>query len=209
MSCGLRSKSSLKGPNEVEFRIDGVTARVLYGYLGKHFKVNRRQLVTKGSDGAVDTYSSSSDPPRSDLREAPSDISSVLWNADNLNERIGLIADSLTETMRVVSLNVTSRSGQALQYRSWIQISWLWIILPSVLALASLVLLILVIIQTRVTGADVWKTASLPLLFHGLEGWAQKEYHFEDRQGLERKGKRMRGGLDEDWSQRVFVRYRH
>ena len=59
-------------------------------------------------------------------------------------------------------------SGQLGVTETYVRVMWLWIILPGVLVVAGALFLIMVIVETKKRGVDIWKDSELALLFHGL-----------------------------------------
>ena len=96
------------------------------------------------------------------------DISYALWKANNITNTMSAIADSMTNHVRN-GQNSTSVYGQAYQPETFILVYWPWLILPVVLILLALVLLSISIALNRQRHALLWKSSSLPFLFHGLD----------------------------------------
>ena len=113
----------------------------------------------------------------------------AMYNSNNLTMTIENIADSMTNAMRTTQSNLTSADGTALVIQTYIHIEWRWLALPILIALLSLILLIVVVIRTHNSGVEgqatyhslakyiltmmltVWKSSSLPLLLHDVQGW--------------------------------------
>ena len=95
------------------------------------------------------------------------DISYALWKANNMPKTMSAIADSMTNYIRN-GQNSTSVYGQAYQPQTFILVHWPWLILPVVLVFFALVLLSISIALNRQRQALLWKSSSLPLLFHGM-----------------------------------------
>ena len=96
------------------------------------------------------------------------DISYALWKANNIPKTMSAIADSMTNHIRN-GQNSTSVYGQAYQPETFILVHWPWLILPVVLISLALVLLSISIALNRQRHALLWKSSSLPFLFHGLD----------------------------------------
>lgn len=63
----------------------------------------------------------------------------------------------------------------------------------------TLVVLVVMIVQTQKRGVVPWKSSALALLFHGLEGWKGGPGSRAENMGdLERVARRMRGRLAGD-----------
>ena len=59
-------------------------------------------------------------------------------------------------------------SGQLGVTETYVRVLWPWIILPGVLVVAGALFLVMVIVETKKRGVDIWKDSELALLFHGL-----------------------------------------
>jgi hypothetical protein len=78
------------------------------------------------------------------------------------------LADRLTYHVRTDSTVCPGTiKGKALETLAFIHVRWLWLILPTVVVIATFVLLIAVIIQTR--KEYLWKSSPLALVFLGMQ----------------------------------------
>jgi hypothetical protein len=76
------------------------------------------------------------------------------------------VASSVSRYMRTLSDNVTV--GYAHSSETYIKVQWWWITFPALLVLGGIVLLVLAISKTKHSSVKIWKSSSLPLLFHAL-----------------------------------------
>ncbi|KAL9061347.1 MAG: hypothetical protein Q9162_000221 [Coniocarpon cinnabarinum] len=112
---------------------------------------------------------------------------------------------SRTEVVRT-SGNKTLLPGRAYQTTTFIHVQWGWLALPITLMVLTILLLIIVIIQTHKKRAVVWKSSSLALLFHKLDGWDIPEGSITDRHKVQDVASRMHGQLRDDVGDLAFVR---
>jgi hypothetical protein len=98
---------------------------------------------------------------------------SVLYNG-NVTKIAESIALSMSDYIRN-GPNSTEAHGIAHHDETFIHVQWAWLILPISLVLASIVLLVGSIILNRQHKTVLWKSSSLALLFHSLEGWDKDE----------------------------------
>ena len=193
--------STLQGRN---FTIDFAASLGLSVYISNLFGTSFMSQLLDNVTATTLHYDTGS-AYRTSMRSSPN-IANVMAEAKPLGPWVQSIAQSLTETMRMSSLNGSAVTGTAMISQTYINISWPWLALPVILCIASLALLVIVILRTHRLGLDVWKTASLPLLFHRLEGWPEPSNYFDDSRGLMARTKEMKGTLAWDYRQRAFVR---
>ncbi|KAI1658412.1 hypothetical protein F4813DRAFT_395758 [Daldinia decipiens] len=94
-----------------------------------------------------------------------------LSEADDLSRTVRSIAEGMTEIMRN-SRNSTPIAGEALRTQIYIEVQWGWIALPLTLIVLSLFLLVVMIVRTHRSDLPVWKSSSIALLSHEVNGWA-------------------------------------
>jgi hypothetical protein len=121
----------------------------------------------------------------------------------NASEYIGNIARAMTiaarRTGNIEDTQHDQVSGKAWDNRTLIEVKWVWISLPLVLLLTSLVFLVATIIRSSKEESmlGVWKTSALAVLFNGLGPDVQDQPGAHDRLGQARsKAKRLNVTLD-------------
>jgi hypothetical protein len=86
------------------------------------------------------------------------------------------VAETLSAHVRSHNLdnpNATTLSGTVQFKETYVKVRWAWLILPLVeTLLASLLLIGSIVIST---GHPLWKNSVTASLFHGLEGWSDRE----------------------------------
>lgn len=115
----------------------------------------------------------------------------ALSQVDDLEALMRDIANSRTEVMRT-SPNSTQFAGAAFTSVTYIQIIWERLALPICAIVLSSLMLIVIIFRNRARGVPAWKSSSLALLFHGLEGWGDDELKARDVEHLDEKSARMK-----------------
>lgn len=106
-------------------------------------------------------------PGSSAVPKATSNFIGAFNASSNISMTMNNIATAMTNYFRDSS-NITV-TGQVGQTESYVHVNWLWIILPAFLVLAGTIFLLLAMFESKRSGACVWKTSELALLFHGLE----------------------------------------
>ena len=79
------------------------------------------------------------------------------------------VATSLNQALLADPTTSKTITGNALSVVSILHVRWEWVSLPAVLLASSLAFLLLTIVISRRQRSFIWKTSSLPLLFHGVE----------------------------------------
>ncbi|KAL9109886.1 MAG: hypothetical protein Q9187_008116 [Circinaria calcarea] len=87
----------------------------------------------------------------------------------NYDALMSSIALSMTNNIRKQSNNTVKVPGDAWRTEAFIHVAWAWLTLPIVLVIFTLVFLVTTIWQSSDRGSRLWKTSTLPLLYHGLE----------------------------------------
>lgn len=148
---------------------------------------------------------------RSGLTSAKSgftpDIGLALYEGNDINTTLHIVANTLTESMRTVNLNNTQLNGTSFSNRTHVMIQWEWLLLPFILGLSSLLLLVAVIFRTRAHNLDAWKSSNLPLLFLGLDGWEKHERGHDSVKELKGLAGSMRGRVQWDRGNRAIIRH--
>lgn len=97
------------------------------------------------------------------------DISFKIISAFNASSNISVtmenIAITLTNFVRDSS-NLTV-VGQVGHPQVFVNVIWIWLVLPTFIVMASIVFLTLAMYETKRQGACVWRTSEIALLFHG------------------------------------------
>ncbi|KAF3061486.1 hypothetical protein GL218_03677 [Daldinia childiae] len=93
-----------------------------------------------------------------------------LSEADDLAQTVRSIAEGMTEIMRN-SRNSTPIAGEALRTQVYIEVQWGWVALPITLIVLSLFLLVVMVVRTHRSDLPVWKSSSIALLSHEVNGW--------------------------------------
>ena len=98
-----------------------------------------------------------------------SDAVQAIWNASaDLDSWIKNVADSMSNAVRTTT-PATSDIYNGTGYQLGIRVRWLWIILPAVLVVSSLMILIAAIIKTERNPVYAWKGSPLVLLFMDVD----------------------------------------
>ena len=132
-------------------------------------------------------------------------MAQFLADSPDINQTMRNIAESMSEVVRT-GANGTTAPGRTYSNTTFIQVRWAWLAVPVSLMVMSIILLMIVIMQTHVKDAAVWKSSSLALLFHQLDGWDVPAGSVTDRHTLERMARKMKGQLRDDIGHPAFVR---
>lgn len=118
-------------------------------------------------------------------------------NNGDVTETMAVVTTSLTNLLRQ-SPNSTGIIGSALYPITFVSVNWFWLLYPGALSvLAALFLITCIIISSR-HGQVCWKSSSLALLFHGLDGWGPEELDKPDEESMERQALKMWAQLQRD-----------
>ena len=180
----------------------GVTGRVKYqinvadfGNIGNYLK---EMFSTGWTDNGIITT------PQSNTQRTAPDVGRELANTANLDTTVIAIAESMTEAMRT-GPNSTAYFGQTYVEKTVVKIRWAYLAYPIVLTLLSMVLLLIVILQTRQLNIIAWKSSSLALLMHRLSGWQIAVGGVKSKRDLHRVMGTVRARLCDDGTHPEFI----
>lgn len=136
-----------------------------------------------------------------DLTIYSSDIAQALWYADDLDSLMGNLADRMTDTLRNLyshPVSDTKNLGKVYSTQTYVLVTWPWLILPVGLVLASCMVLFAAIVSSNRHQTMVWKSSSLAVLFHGLEGSEERSGLLVYRKQMEKTAEEMKVQLTEN-----------
>ena len=123
--------------------------------------------------------------------------------SNNIPALLTNMADSMTEVVRNSHLSVV-HTGLAFTSKTFIHVQWKWLALPIALTLSAPGLLLFVILKTRREDGIVWKSNSVAILFHRLDGWPMPSV--DGPKELNQATKGMKGRLVNDKEVLAFVK---
>jgi hypothetical protein len=167
------------------FRVNYCDYSDLTRYLGELFNAEHYSAGMYGPDSAA--WAGALTP----VKPITPNIGPALSAADDLPALLQEVADSMTEVFRT-SPNSTAYNGIGMKSVTYISVTWIWLLLPIAIVILTFVILVVVIIQTRLRGIPTWKSSSLALLFHELEGWDQSEREFSGPNDIPKQVTAMR-----------------
>ena len=110
-----------------------------------------------------------------DLTIYSSDIAQALWHTNDLKNLMNNLADRMTDALRNLysipaAESDASSLGDVYTTQTYVHVTWPWLILPVGLVLASCAVLLAAVIESSRYRAVVWKSSSLAVMFHGIDG---------------------------------------
>jgi hypothetical protein len=111
-----------------------------------------------------------------------------ILHAGDVMQIAGNVSTSFTNALRQ-SPNGTTNVGQAWIMETYIRVNWAYLSLPATLVLLSIVTLVWTIVANRRHKTQLWKSNSLAVLFHQLEGWEDNELKVTNKEELEKRAK--------------------
>ncbi|KAF3017882.1 hypothetical protein E8E14_012926 [Neopestalotiopsis sp. 37M] len=148
--------------------------------------------ATKDSRGDVRTTEDASASSDDGQQWSAATIGMALSQFEDTPALMQRMADSMTDEIRT-SCQSTPTSGVALQSEVLIIIKWTWLTLPISVTILTFFLLLAVIHVNNASGISPWKSSSLALLFHELDGWDDnKNMILDGPDKVEARAKEMR-----------------
>lgn len=141
-----------------------------------------------------------------DPRTGEISIAYALWKADNIPGTMSAIANSMTNYIRN-SVNSTRHYGEAYVPQTYISVHWPWLILPVSLVVLAAILLLASIVLSRGSRTPLWKSSTIPFLFHGLEHPQLQRHKLDELSEMERLVKGIHTQLENEASSHLrFVK---
>jgi hypothetical protein len=78
-------------------------------------------------------------------------------------------------TKLILDYGAVEVTGQAAEPVVYVEVRWVWLMLPAALSCLGTVLLLLTARTTRLQETPLWKSSVFPLLFHGLDKYWRRE----------------------------------
>jgi len=192
----IRNSSATGGTNQSKFSVNIADYANIQAYLQEMFSTGWDDI-----GGSTRALSNDGTP----VTPTAPDVGRELANAQDLNQTIGAIADSMTEYIRT-SPNSTSQVGKSYIEKTFIEVRWGWLAFPIAFIFLTLILLVAVIVETQRRGAVAWKSSALAMLFYKLDGWEIPERGIVNTQELDRIASQMRGRLLDGGDHPAFIK---
>lgn len=130
-----------------------------------------------------------------------------IYKSNNISTTLIHVATSMTEYLRT-GRNSTQTYGEAWGEEEYILIDMPWLLLPLILIFLTFILLFSSIALNHSRNSELWKSSSLPFLYHGLEGWNKEVLAGLDTlETIEDEAKSMQAILQRnDENEIMFVR---
>jgi len=123
-------------------------------------------------------------------------IGNLMLNNPTISDMGESLAKGLTNIVRNMSTTYTEQfPGVSHVQIQYIQVRWQWLIFPASIVFLGLFLLVFTIVQSHLSGTEIWKISALALLFHPLQGWRDEDLDKDSRSEMMRSAKSMRGQL--------------
>ncbi|ETS75941.1 hypothetical protein PFICI_12885 [Pestalotiopsis fici W106-1] len=183
---GLEPESIIPTLTNVKFNIDNCEFRNLIMFMRSLFMgtTNITEVLVGSKDASVH--------PEDRQQWSIATNGTALSQFDDMPVLMKEIADSITEEFRISSGTLPT-SGVALQSEVIIAINWTWLALPIAVTSLTFFLLLTVIHVNNMSGISPWKSSSLALLFHELDGWDDNQKLILDAPDkVEARAKEMR-----------------
>ena len=128
-------------------------------------------------------------------------VQTFYWDYYEYNDGIPQAMNELATAMTVAfrSFKTVPIYGKATSTQIYVHVQWVWIVLPLFVVGATAIFLVLAMINTSRSGAELWKGSALAMLFYGLDHATKVQFGTEG--AFDEKKRRMRSlmvYLDED-----------
>jgi hypothetical protein len=131
-------------------------------------------------------------------------LAQTLYVNQNMTPMMKSLAESMSKNVRN-SRNATSVLGQAMTNVTYVEVHWDWLLLLVVTIGMSIIFLLMVIISSHLSATYLWKSNSLALLFHGLNGWSPTELDATRVATMTRMARTMDAQLKRDSDGRLKI----
>ncbi|KAH0434555.1 hypothetical protein CcaCcLH18_05298 [Colletotrichum camelliae] len=180
---GLKPETPEQFNNETTFQINYCDYNAIGQYLQSLF------TTTMSTNGVVGTTNDTGVGSVNPYPVTPQ-FGMAFSRFRNIPELMNNISNSMTEAFRT-SANHTVLDGVAMSSVTYIEIVWPRLILPISLIILTSGMLIVTIIRNKQRGMPSWKSSSLALLFHDLDGWDVSKTQATGPEEVEERAKGM------------------
>ena len=101
-----------------------------------------------------------------------SGFTSAVWRNKSIEATFARLAASLTEQIRMEFGFANASVGLALDRETYVLVRWEWLALPMGVFVLAVGLLVATVVVNGRTRTVIWKSSSVALLMHRLEGWS-------------------------------------
>lgn len=107
---------------------------------------------------------------------ADSNLGNALWslNDGDFAKTMATAATGMTNAIRQTA-NATNVHGDVIYSVTLIVVNWLWLIYPAALISLTILFMVATFVFSTERSDIVWKSSTLAVLFHGLQGWNDDE----------------------------------
>lgn len=124
-------------------------------------------------------------------------ISDVIFKDRNITQTFENNAAAMTEQVRVSNSSYRVK-GLAWENETYVLVRWEWMTLPLAVLVMSVAYLVTTIAANGARRERIWKSSSLALLYHGLNGWSHEDLRAENVQDMNKMAKKMKAQLTYD-----------
>ena len=118
----------------------------------------------------------------------------ALFNSTNFTETVALIGKSMTYALGQSPSGIQV-NGQIISTEQYIQIHWLWIVLPLAEIVMGIALLISTLVHTWRKGVVAWKSSGIVPMLTVMDGWNSEELKAASWRDIQGRSQHMRGML--------------
>lgn len=132
------------------------------------------------------------------------EITDAMYQDQNISETFARLAKSVTDQLRI-SEGGHMVSGIALDKQTFVEVRWLWMILPLLVLVLASGLLAATVWTAAKQKAPVWKSSTLAVLLHNLDGLRDEDLRISTLEDLERLAERIDVTLEQGHGRRLVV----
>jgi hypothetical protein len=119
-------------------------------------------------------------------------IAEALIHTGNISKTLDNVAASMSVRVRTANASSSTANGQSFRDEVFIQVQWLWLILPAATVLCGVLFLGLTIFRSLTSKAPDWKSSTLAMLLHHVSGLDNDDGKFGSVEQMEREVKEVR-----------------
>ena len=203
LKCAWQKEFACKSSDEWRtstYWVNTTAAVVMYNDLSDMPKESVGSIAvaaTEPSGGAhVSQYSNSSGREsvfsvvKGPFHEYDTEAIERIANVSSFPDLMSNVAASLTVIyQRSSHLTVSGSEGHMQNY---VEISWIWLVLPTIVVVLGNVFLIVVIVKTKTIKTQIWKNSALAMTYHGYNRELEKLVHLEQISAIESHAEKLK-----------------
>ncbi|CAG8376837.1 unnamed protein product [Penicillium salamii] len=137
-----------------------------FEFCGVPYAITLHEDVFVGSFSQIHAWSSGVYTNSNYVEKPEGDLNTLHINSVGLDKIMSNVAKHITK--KALQSNGSDVHGIAHGIEVFVEVQWLWLILPMILVVSGTIFIAIVIFENRQSGTSLWKSSVLAFFYHGL-----------------------------------------